>query len=80
MNLIISRLTRLEERANGAGGPCPECGDSPPRPELIVLYADDTPEEPRFSSAKPGEIPEGEQFCPECGRQQWIIITMVYDG
>jgi hypothetical protein len=65
---IKSRLRRLER---ARGGPCPECGDSPPRLELIVIWP--TQEEER-------RIPEGEQFCPECGRQQWVVIRVVNDG
>ena len=75
MSGMNNRLRRLEERAGG--GPCPECGDMPPSPELIAVYADDTPEELRFSPD--GEIPEGEQFCPECGRQRYVILEIVYD-
>jgi hypothetical protein len=71
---IRGRLRRLEGVNPGR---CPECGDSPPRPKLIAIYADDTPEELRFSPD--GEIPEGEPFCPECGREQWVILRMVYD-
>jgi hypothetical protein len=75
MNSINSRLRKLEER--GVDGPCQECGDNPPSPELIAVYADDTPEELRFSPD--GEIPEGEQFCPECGRQRYVILEIHYD-
>ena len=74
MSFIKSRLRRLEERA---GDNCPECGDSPPSPRLIFIWAEDTPEHLRFSPDP--EIPEGEQFCPECGRPRWVIGTMVYD-
>jgi ribosomal protein S27AE len=70
------RVGRLEEAARG-GRKCPECGDSPPSPKLIAVYADDTPEELRFFPDP--EIPEGEPFCPECGRQQYLILTIVYD-
>ncbi len=77
MSGMNNRLRRLEERASEASGPCPECGDSPPGPELIAVYAEGTPEELRFSPD--GEIPEGEQFCPECGRQRYVILEIVYD-
>ena len=76
MNTLNNRLRRLEER--GRGRRCPECGDSPQSPELIAIYAEDTPKELRFSPDR--EIPEGEQFCPKCGRQQWVILTIAYDG
>ena len=75
MNFFKSRLRRVEQSTQG--GPCPECGDRPSGPEIIAVYADDTPEELRFSPD--GEIPEGEQFCPECGRQQYVILEMRYD-
>jgi hypothetical protein len=73
---IKSRLRRLEDRARGVRG-CPECGDSPPSPKMIAVYAEDTAEELRFFPDP--EIPEGEPFCPECGRQQYLILTIVYD-
>ena len=75
MSGMNNRLRRLEEHAGD--GPCPECGDSPPGLELIAVYAEDTPEELRFSPD--GEIPEGEQFCPECGRQRYVILEIHYD-
>lgn len=78
MSSVNNRLRRLEERASFASGrKCPECGDSPPGPELIAVYAEDTPEELRFSPER--EMPEGEQFCPACGRQRYIILEMHYD-
>ena len=77
MSFINSRLRRLEEHISG-GGPCPVCGDSPPSPKMIPRYAEDIPEHLRFSPD--AEIPEGEQFCPECGRQRWVILEMVYEG
>ena len=72
MSGIDNRLRRLE-RARGA--PCPECGDLPPRPELIVVWP---PDDPLGNHTR--EMPKGEPFCPACGRERWIIMRVVYEG
>jgi hypothetical protein len=78
MSGMNNRLRRLEERASAqASGPCPECGDNPPHPELVAVYADDTPDELRFYPDR--ERPEGEPFCPACGREQYVILEIHYD-
>ena len=56
MSGIDNRLRRLEETAR-AGRKCSECGDMPPGPELVAVYADDTPEELRFSPIRDNEMP-----------------------
>jgi hypothetical protein len=78
VSFINSRLRKLEERiAGGASGArCPECGDNPPSPEFIVVW----PPEDDWPPKDERRTPEGPEFCPECGRQRWILGRVVYEG
>jgi hypothetical protein len=65
LNLIKSRLRRLEEHSRG--GRCLECGLRPQDNGYIVVDDNDPA----------GHIPG---VCPECGRSTKIHIRVVYEG
>jgi predicted RNA-binding Zn-ribbon protein involved in translation (DUF1610 family) len=61
---LLSRIRALEVRE---GLPCPECGLTPFEGGYTVITYE-------------GEEETAQQYCPQCGRPIYTIISVVYEG